>query len=64
MSRPTDTVFVEISDDCSVDSAIRSYSAYRRWVDKYLGKAYSPMNLLDKQYDRRSEEKAEFNMTN
>ena len=63
ISRPTDTGFVEIPDDCSVDSAIRSYSAHRRWVDKYLGKVYSLMNLLDKQYDRRSEEKAEINLT-
>ena len=63
MSRPTDTGFVEISDDCSVESAIRSYSAHRRWVDKYLGKVYSLMNLLDKSYDRRCEEKTEINLT-
>ena len=56
MSRPTDTGFVEISDDCSVDRAICSYSAHRRWEDKYLGKVYSLMNLLDKSYDRRCEE--------
>ena len=46
-----------------MESAIRSYSAHRRWVDKFLGKVYSLMNLLDKQYDRRSEEKAELNLT-
>ena len=63
MSRPTDTGFVEISDDCSIESAIRSYSAHRRWVDKYLGKVYSLMNLLDKSYDRRCEEKTEINLT-
>ena len=63
MSRPTDTGFVEILDDCSVESAIWSYSAHWRWVDKYVGKVYSLMNLLDKQYYRRSEEKAELNLT-
>ena len=63
MSRPTDTGFVEIPDDCSVDSAIRSYSAHRRWVDKYMGKVYSLMNLLDKSYDRPCEEKTEINLT-
>ena len=63
MSRPTDTGFVEILDDFSVDSTIRSYSAHRRWVDKYLGKVYSLMNLLDKSYDRRCEEKTEINST-
>ena len=57
MSRPTNTGFVEIPDDCSVESAIQSYSAHRRWVDKYLGKVYSLMNLLDKQYDRRLSKK-------
>ena len=31
-------------------------------MDKYLKKVYSLMNLLDKQYDRRSEEKAEENL--
>ena len=36
--------------------------SHRRWVDKYLGKVYSLINLLDKQYDRRSEEKAEENL--
>ena len=63
MSRPTDTGFMEISDNCSLDSAIHSYSAHRRWVDKYLGKVYSLMNLLDKSYDRRCEEKTELNLT-
>ena len=62
MARACDTGFVEISDDCSTESALRSFSAHRRWVDKYLGKVYSLMNLLDKQYDRRSEEKAEENL--
>ena len=62
MLRPTGTGFVEISDDCSIDSAICSYSAHRRWVDKYLGKVYSLMNLLDKSYDRRCEEKTEINL--
>ena len=28
-------------------------------MDNYLGKVYSLMNLLDKQFDRRSEEKTE-----
>ena len=63
MSRPTDTGFVKIPDNCSVESAIRSYSAHTRWIDKYLGKVYSLMNLLDKQYDRRSEEKAKLHLT-
>ena len=63
MSRPTDTGFVEILDDCSIESAIRSYSAHRRWVDKYLGKVYSLMNLLDKSYERQCEEKTELNLT-
>ena len=62
MARACDTGFVEISDDCSTESALRSFSAHRRWVDKYLGKVYSLMNLLDKQYDRRSEEKTEENL--
>ena len=62
MARACDTGFVEISDDCSTESALRSFSAHRRWVDKYLGKVYSLMNLLDKQHDRRSEEKAEENL--
>ena len=53
-SRPCDTGFVEIKGDCSVESA-----AHKRWVDKHLGKVYSLMNLLDKQFDRRSEEKTE-----
>ena len=53
--RACDTGFVEISDDCSTDSALRSFSAYKRLVDKYFGKVYSLMNLLDKQFDRRSE---------
>ena len=56
-SRACDTGFVEISDDCSIDSALRSFSAHRRWVHKYLEQVYSLMNLLDKQFDRRSEEK-------
>ena len=47
MSRPTATGFVEIPDNQSVESTIRSYSAHRRWVDKHLGKVYSLMNLLD-----------------
>ena len=63
MFRPTDTGYLEIPDNCSVESAIRSYSAHQRWVDKYLGKVYSLMNLSDKQYNRRSEEKAELNLT-
>ena len=63
MSRPTDTGFVEISYDCSIDSAIHSYAPHRQWVDKYLGKAYSLVNLLDKSYDRRCEEKIEINLT-
>ena len=46
-----------------MDSAIKSYSAHRRWVDKYFGKVYSLMNLLDKQYNRRLEEIAELNLT-
>ena len=58
-TRACDTGFVEISDDCSVESALRSFSTHKRWVDKYLGKVYSLMNLLDKQCDRRSEEKTE-----
>ena len=62
MARACDTGFVEISDDCSTESALRSFSADRRWVDKYLGKVYSLMNLLDKQYVRRSKEKAEENL--
>ena len=56
-TRACDTGFVEISDNCSVKSALRSFSAHKRWVDKHLGKVYSLMNLLDKQFDRRSEEK-------
>ena len=56
-TRACDTGFVEISDDCSVESALRSFSAHKRWVDKHPGKVYSLMNLLDKQFDRRSEEK-------
>ena len=58
-TRACDTGFVKISDDCSIDSALRSFSAHRRWVDKYLGKVYSLMNILDKQFDWRSEEKIE-----
>ena len=58
-SRACDTRFVEISEDCSINCALRSFSAHRRWLDKYLCKVYSLMNLLDKQFDRRSEEKAE-----
>lgn len=63
MSRPTDTGFMEISDDCSLDSVIRSYLAHRSWVPKYIGKVYSLMSLLVKQSDRGSEEKAELNLT-
>ena len=58
-TRACDTGFVEISADCSGKSALRSFSAHKRWVDKHLGKVYSLMNLLDKQFDRRSEEKCE-----
>ena len=58
-ARACDTGFVEISNDCSTESALRSCSAHRRWVEKYLRKVYGLMNLLDKQYGRRSEEKAE-----
>ena len=54
---------MEISEECSIDSAIRSYSAHRPWVDKYLGKVYSLMNLLDKSYSRRCKEKTEINLT-
>ena len=43
-ARVCDTGFVEIADDCSVESALRSFSAYGRWVDKYLGKGNSLMN--------------------
>ena len=57
--RGCDTGFVEIDEDCSVESALRSFSAHRRWVAKYLGKVYNLMNLLDKQFDRRWEEKTE-----
>ena len=62
MARACDTGFVKINDDCSTEGALRSFSAQRRWVDKYLGKVYSLMNLLDKQYYRRSEEKAKENL--
>ena len=58
-TRACDTGFVEIRDDCSVESALKSFSAHKRWVDKYLGKVCSLMNLLDKLFDRRSEEKTE-----
>ena len=59
--RACETGFVEITviNYCSIDSALRSFSAHRRRVDKYLGKMYSLMNLLDKNFDRRSKEKAE-----
>ena len=63
-TRACDTGFVDISDDCSVESALRSFSAHKRWVDKHLGKVYSLMNLLDKQFDRRSEEKCEELLSN
>ena len=58
-ARACDTGFVEISDNCSIERALRSFSAHRRWVDKYLGKVYSLINLLGKQFDRRSEEKTQ-----
>ena len=58
-TRACDTGFVKISDYYSIDSALRSFSAHRRRVDKCLGKVYSLMNLLDKQFDRRSEEETE-----
>ena len=58
-SRPCDAGFVKIKDDCSVESALRSFSSHKRLADKHLGKVYSLMNLLDKQFERKSEENIE-----
>ena len=52
----TDTGFVELPDKCSVAEALRKYSSHKAWSTRYANKVAKSQLLLDKAYDRRTDE--------
>ena len=48
--------FVDLPDTCTVAEALRMYSAHKGWCTRYTNKIEKAQPLLDKQYDRRTDE--------
>ena len=48
--------FVNLPDTCTVAEALRMYSAHKGWCTRYTNKIEKAQPLLDKQYDRRTDE--------
>ena len=52
----TDTGFVELPDTCSVAEALRKYSSHKAWSTRYANKVAKSQPLLNKAFDRRTDE--------
>ena len=48
--------FVDLPDTCTVAEALCMYSAHKGWCTRYTNKIEKAQPLLDKQYDRRTDE--------
>ena len=48
--------FVDLPDTCTVAEALCKYSAHKAWCTRYTNKIEKAQLLLDKQYDRRTDE--------
>ena len=51
-----ETGFVELPNTCSVAEALRKYSGHKSWSTRYTNKVSKSQPLLDKSYDRRTDE--------
>ena len=51
-----ETGFVELPDTCSTAEALRQYSGHKSWSTRYMNKVSKSQPLLDKAYDRRTDE--------
>ena len=51
-----ETGFVELPDTCSTAEALRKYSGHKSWSTRYMNKVSKSQPLLDKLYDRRTDE--------
>ena len=48
--------FVDLPDTCTVAEALRKYSAHKAWCTRYTNEIKKAQPLLDRQYDRRTDE--------
>ena len=48
--------FVDLPDTCTVAMALRKYFAHKAWCTRYTNKIEKAQPLLDRQYDRRTDE--------
>ena len=48
--------YIDLSGDCTVAEALRKYSGNKAWCTRYTNKINKSQPLLDKQYDRRTDE--------
>ena len=51
-----ETGFVELPDTCSTAEALRKYWGHKSWSTRYMKKVSKSQPLLDKSYDRRTDE--------
>ena len=51
-----ETGFVELPNACSMAEALRNYSGHKAWSTRYMNKVSKSQPLLDKAYDRRTDE--------
>lgn len=57
-----ETGFADIPEGTTLETALRKYSGHKRWVTKYASKVNKLMGLIETQYDRRADEKLEYNL--
>ena len=51
-----ETGFAELPDTCSTAEALRKYSGHKSWSTRYMNKVSKSQPLLDKRYNRRTDE--------
>ena len=48
--------FVDLPNTCTVAEVLRKYSVHKAWCTRYTNKIEKSQPLLDRQYDRRTDE--------
>ena len=52
----TESGYIDLPDECTVAEARRKYSGHMAWCTRYTNKIYKSQPLLDKQYNKRTDE--------